>query len=286
MENPKLLIEEIMAWSQRDPRVTAVVLTGSRGRGERVDRFSDLDVELIGPRPQELAADDSWINNLGQPMVVLPFDEEHLTTRLVVLPEGRKIDFGLWPEARIRRMIEHGLDELYDRGYAVLLDKTGLTVGLPEAAGTPQRSSPPTQPQFTRLESEFWFEATQVAVYLARRDLWVVKFRENTMHSCLLTMLEWRTQFDEPNPRFTWHIGHHMNEWLSPDDYARAGEVFTRFDIRDTIRGLTSAMELFERATASAASNLSLTHRPELARSARKHVLGQTAELSPPGNSI
>lgn len=279
MENPELVIEEILAWSQHDPRVTAVVLTGSRGRAERVDRFSDIDVELIGPRPRELAVDDSWISNLGQPMVVLPFDEEHLTTRLVVLPQGRKIDFSLWPEARIERMIEHGLDDLYDRGYAVLLDKTGLAVGLPEATGTPHKSSPPAQPQFTRLESEFWFEATQVAVYLARRDLWVVKFRETTMHNCLLTMLEWQTQFDDFNPRFTWHIGHHMDEWLSPADYAKAGEVFRRFDVRDTIRGVTSAMELFERATASAASNLSLIHRPELARSAREHVLSLVAEL-------
>jgi aminoglycoside 6-adenylyltransferase len=279
VEDSDELIERILRWSKSDPRVTAVILTGSRGRAERVDRFSDLDVELIGPRWQELAADDGWISNVGQPMVILPIDEEDLTTRLVVLPHGRKIDFSLWPEARIRRMVEHGLDDLYDRGYSVLLDKAELTKGLPEATGTPQVPPRPDQSEFTRLESEFWFEATQVAVYLARRDLWVVKFRENTMHNCLLTMLQWQAQFDGSEPRFTWHIGHHMDEWLSPSDYAAAGEVFTLFDVRDTIRGVTSAMDLFERATAAAANSLSLTYRPELAATARRHVLGVFAAL-------
>lgn len=279
MENADEVIERVVGWAKKDPRVTAVILTGSRGRAERVDRFSDLDVELIGPRPQDLAADDGWISHVAQPMVMLPFDEHDLTTRLVVLPQGRKIDFSLSPEARIMHMVERGLDDLYNRGYRVLLDKTGLTERLPDATRIPEVSPRPEQGEFTRLESEFWFEATQVAVYLARRDLWVVKFRENTMHECLLTMLEWKAQFDSPDPRFTWHIGHHMSEWLSPSDYAAAGEVFTRFDVKDTIRGVTSAMHLFERITAAVASSLGLVHRPELAEAARRHVAGAFASV-------
>lgn len=133
--------------------------------------------------------------------------------------------------------------------------------------------NPPSQSQFTRLESEFWFEATQVPVYLLRRDLWVVKFRENTMHNCLLTMLEWQVQGESSGSRFTWHIGHHMDEWLSADDYAAAGKVFSRFDVADTIRALAAAMDLFENATAAAASHLSLAYRPELPKAARAHVL-------------
>lgn len=279
MEHADEVIESIVGWAKQDHRVTAVILTGSRGRAERVDRFSDIDVELIGPQPQHLASDDGWISHVGQPMVMLPFDEHDLTTRLVVLPRGRKVDFSLWPETRLKDMVEHGLDDLYDRGYTVLVDKTGLSEGLPDATRIPQVSPRPDQAEFARLESEFWFEATQVAVYLARRDLWVVKHRENTMHNCLLTMLEWSAQFDKSDPRFTWHIGHHMDEWLSPFDYTAAGDVFTRFDVEDTIRGVTSAMDLFERTTAAAASSLTLVHRPELAQTVRLHVAGVFASL-------
>ncbi|MBA8805443.1 aminoglycoside 6-adenylyltransferase [Nocardioides ginsengisegetis] len=279
MEDPDELIETILDWAQGDSRVSAVVLTGSRARADRVDRWSDLDVELIGPEPRELARQDEWLKCVGQAMVILPFDLEDLVTRLVVLPRGRKIDFSLWPEVRITTMVESGLNDLYNRGYQVLLDKTALTTGLPAATGIPTVPPRPEQAEFTRLESEFWFEATQVAVYLARADLWVVKFRENTMHSCLLTMLGWQAQFDRRNPRFTWHIGHHMDEWLSASDYDAAGAVFTHFDPQDTIRGISAAMDLFESATAAAASELFLEHRPELAQDARTHVLATLAPL-------
>jgi aminoglycoside 6-adenylyltransferase len=273
VEDVEQVTDCILEWAGGDSRIAAVVLTGSRGRGQRVDRFSDLDVELIGPRPRDLAADDDWIACVGQAMVVLPFDLDDLTSRLVVLPKGRKVDFTLWPEDRIARMVESGLTDLYERGYTVLMDKTGLTSALPRPSGRLPIPAMPTQREFSRLESEFWFEATQVAVYLIRADLWVVKFRENTMHQCLLRMLEWRVQSDPAQRRFTWHIGHHMDEWLAAADYAMAGQVFTHFDAPDTIRGITAAMNLFERATASAAANLSFIHRPELAAAARSHVL-------------
>lgn len=45
MEDADRLIAQIVEWGKRDPRVTAVVLTGSRGRNERVDQFSDIDGE-------------------------------------------------------------------------------------------------------------------------------------------------------------------------------------------------------------------------------------------------
>lgn len=273
VENPDVLTDQLLAWCAQDDRVSAVILTGSRARHERVDRFSDLDVELISPCPERLADDESWIAGVGDPMVVLPFDLDHLTTRLVVYAGGRKIDFGIWPEDRIQQMIDGGLDELYDRGYRVLLDKGSLTTDLP----APKLAAPvpplPDQAEFARLESEFWFEATQVAVYLVRQDLWVVKFRENTMHQCLLTMLEWQAQSDPSGPRFTWHLGHHIDEWLSKEDYEAAGAVFTHFDGADTIRGIQAAMDLFEQATTAAAGNMALRHRPELARGARRHAL-------------
>jgi hypothetical protein len=64
-----------------------------------------------------------------------------------------------------------------------------------------------------------------------------------------------------------------MDEWLSPSAYAAAGEVFTRFDIKDTVRGVSAAMDLFERTSAAAADALALAHRPGLAETARRHVL-------------
>jgi len=157
VEDPDAILKKILAWAMSDDRIAAVVVTGSRGRGDRVDEYSDLDVELISPCPLDLASADQWIEHVGQPLVVLPFDQPDLTTRLVVLPGGRKVDFSIWPETRISEMGESGLNELYDRGYTVLLDKAGITERLPAASIVARPPDPPDQHTFRRLESEFWF---------------------------------------------------------------------------------------------------------------------------------
>jgi aminoglycoside 6-adenylyltransferase len=127
-----------------------------------------------------LADDDSWIQQLGKVMVTLPLANDSRgdrgwPSRLVVFDQGRKVDFTLASWQRIDDMNRDGLDELYDRGYVVHLDKTERLSQLPAPSGASQPKRPPTQTEFTSVESEYWFEATQVAVYLARRDLWVVK---------------------------------------------------------------------------------------------------------------
>lgn len=277
MEDPDALLRSILSWAERDDRVDCVVQTGSRARGRRVDAFSDLDIELVGPRPVDLARDSSWIDCLGEVLVTLALENDEpgglgWPTRLVVFAQGRKVDFMLagWP--RIEEMARHGLDDLYEHGYVVHLDKTGRTARLPKPRLDPPTPRLPSQSEFSGVESEFWFEATQVAVYVARRELWVVKFREHTMRQCLLRMLEWLTQSDPVAPSYTWHIGHHIDEWLPEREFEALQQVFTHFDVGDTLRGLNASMELFEDVSARVASRLSLSARADLPCRVRQHV--------------
>jgi aminoglycoside 6-adenylyltransferase len=277
MEDPNTLLRSILSWAQGDDRVEAVVQTGSRARGRRVDDFSDLDIELLGPRPFDLARDPSWIRSFGEPMVTLALDNDEPAglgwpTRLVVFAQGRKVDFMLAGPRRIEDMLLHGLDDVYEHGYVVHLDKTGRTSRLPEPRMEPPTPRLPSQAEFSGVESEFWFEATQVAVYLARRDLWVVKFREHTMHQCLLRMLEWLVESDPVAPGYTWHIGHHMDEWLPEREFEGVQQVFTRSDVGDTLRGLSASMGLFADVSARVAGRLNLSVRSDLPDRVREHL--------------
>ena len=280
MEDPDELLSTILDWAETDSRVDAVIQTGSRARRQRVDALSDLDIELIGAHPFALADDDSWIQPLGKVMVTMSLandapGDHGWPTRLVVFDQGRKVDFTLASWQRIDDMIRDGLDELYDRGYVVHLDKTERLSQLPAPSVTPQPRQPPTQTEFTSVESEYWFEATQVAVYLARRDLWVVKFRENTMHSCLLKMLEW---FVQATGTHTWHIGHHLSEWLPEREFLLAQRVFTHFDVDDTVRGLNASITLFEAVSQQAATSFGLEVRADLPSRVRDHVSRLTGQ--------
>ncbi|MBM7460966.1 hypothetical protein JOE26_003641 [Rhodococcus coprophilus] len=56
-----------------------MIQTGSRARNQRVDRLSDLDIELIGPAVSSLAGDDSWAAPLGDQLVSIHLanEEDH-----------------------------------------------------------------------------------------------------------------------------------------------------------------------------------------------------------------
>lgn len=271
-----MLLSSILGWARTDDRVDVVVQTGSRARNRRVDALSDLDIELIGPQPDDLAGDGSWIAALGDVMVTLALandgpGQSGWPSRLVVFGQGRKVDFTLAGPRRLEEMVAAGLDELYDAGYLVHLDKSGATADLPHATLEPPRRTPPTQAEFSAIETEFWFEATQVAIYLARGDLWVVKLREHTMHQDLLRMLEWLVQTDPVHPAYTWHIGHHLAEWLPTREYEMAQAVFARYDPEDTRRALDSSMSLFADVSARVAERLGLAVRTDLPDRVRAH---------------
>ncbi|MBD3231473.1 hypothetical protein GF322_02305 [Candidatus Dependentiae bacterium] len=48
-----------------------------------------------------------------------------------------------------------------------------------------------TMKEFYECIDDFWFEVYHVAIYLARQDLWLAKFRDNDIKRFLLKMIEW-----------------------------------------------------------------------------------------------
>ncbi|WP_454197534.1 aminoglycoside 6-adenylyltransferase [Nocardia sp. Marseille-Q1738] len=243
MEDADLVVDKIIGFAAAHPGISAVIQTGSRARGSRVDAFSDLDIELIGPGTAQLVGADDWLRAIGPVLVNIHLDndEPHWPTCLVVLAEGRKVDFTLAAPARIEDMIADGLDELYERGYRVLLDKSGTTAALPPATGG-HPVHRPTAAEIDTTQREFWFEATQIPIYVARGDLWHALLRVTEMRDLLLTMAEWHTTARSQGRIDHWHDGHHLDEWLDPrfrDDPAAFFPGYTGTEILAALRAMT-----------------------------------------------
>ncbi|RZQ63138.1 aminoglycoside 6-adenylyltransferase [Amycolatopsis suaedae] len=278
MEDPEQLLADILDWAKTDDRIVAVVQTGSRARRDgRVDAYSDLDIELIGPGWRELAADREWSDRFGTELVSVSTDPEpepeddDWASRLVVYAGGRKVDFTLAGPERLSRLAE-GLDDLYQRGYVVHLDKAGVTAGLAAPTGAAPVPARPTREEFDEALDEFWFEATQIPVYLARGDLWVVKFRDNTMKEFLLRMLQWYAATGPSGPPDVWHIGHHMDEWLPTELYDRVRASFGHFDAADSLRALRVTTALFRDVSAEVAARCGFPPRADLPDKVAAHI--------------
>ncbi|MBF6338619.1 aminoglycoside 6-adenylyltransferase [Nocardia abscessus] len=276
MEDADLVVDRIIEFAVAHPGISAVIQTGSRARGTRVDEFSDLDIELIGPGTGEFVGADDWLRAIGPVLVNIHLDndEPHWPTCLVVLAEGRKVDFTLAGPGRLDDLIADGLDELYQRGYRVLLDKDGSTTALPPATGshTPAR---PTAAEIEATQREFWFEATQIPVYVARGDLWPAMLRLAELRESLLTMAEWHTTARSGGRIDHWHNGHHLHEWLDLRFRDAPPDFFPRYTGREI---LTAVHALAHTFSALAADVCRETNCPEL--DLRDRVLADAERIS------
>jgi aminoglycoside 6-adenylyltransferase len=265
LEDPDELLARILAFADRTTGIDAVVQTGSRARRHRVDAFSDLDIELIGPGSAALVGRDDWPEQIAPTLVSLHLANEQddapdWPTCLVVFAGGRKVDFMLAGPERLDQMARDGLDEYYRRGYLVHRDRTGATAALPPSNPVVPAWVPPTAEAFQTTQREFWFEATQVPVYLARGDLWPAMLRLHAMRTLLLTMLEWRTHALLGEQVDTWHNGHHIDEWLDPSLAERLGELFATRDPEDGARALRACVSLYADVARDVATALALPH--------------------------
>src|SRR5438105_6889935 len=88
------LLDRIIEWTDQQPDIVALVMTGSRARPEGGDELSDYDLEIFTSNPHALIKSDDWFRTLGKVWVHLPTESDRgFSTRLVVYEGGEKFDF-------------------------------------------------------------------------------------------------------------------------------------------------------------------------------------------------
>ncbi|MGD9480353.1 aminoglycoside 6-adenylyltransferase [Shinella sp. G-2] len=269
------ILSAIQAFAERSPLVDALVLTGSLARMDgSADALSDIDVEFVSSDPAALGREDGWLREIGPLVTVLrlePDGDQDWATRLAIYEDGTKVDFTLAGRERIAAMRRDGeLDALYERGYRVLLDKPGLTAGLPAAGGGFPAVELPSAEAYRAAVEEFWFEAVHIPKYLARGELWLVKERDGTMKSLLLAMMEWHAAATAAAPVDTWHIGTRLRQWVDPRTWDDLQETFGRFDRDDTERAFVATTALYGRLARTVAQKLGYTYPADVEKAIRR----------------
>ncbi len=246
--NAQDLLDDLIAWANDQPDIVALIITGSRAhRDDMVDEWSDYDLEIFTSDPTKYTSSAEWMREIRKVWVYLALTSSRgCPTRLVIFERGQKVDFSILPIAALEEMIgAPKLNDLYQRGYRVLLDKRGLASRLPAPSYSPPTRAQPTEAEFVAAIEEFWFEASHIPKYLEREDLWVVKFRDWTMKELLLKMLEWHAVATNGERHDVWHIGMRMKEWIRTDVWERVHQVFGRFDAFDSWQTLFATVSLF-----------------------------------------
>ncbi|HEY7781428.1 MAG TPA: aminoglycoside 6-adenylyltransferase [Ktedonobacterales bacterium] len=266
------VLARLTRWGEAHPLVRAMVLESSRiVAGAPLDRFSDYDVLLVVSDVRPFVEDDAWLGDFGPPLV--RFRDAMETwgiptyTRLVLYRDRTKIDYSIWPVNLARLVVERREPpDLLDWGYRVLLDKDGLTVGLPPPTRTAHIPARPTEREYFALIEEFWWESIYVAKNLWRDELVHARYSLDVVmrHELLVRMLEWRVEIDrgwswKPGP-----VGRGLKATLPQALWSELAATFVGPGLEENWEALFRMTALFRRAAAEVGNALGYAYPGDL----------------------
>lgn len=270
------ILTRIIEWAEREKRIRALILVGSRAGKESVDEFADFDVGVFAETYLPYTQDDQWLFDLWKIWVYVPekFDrkDEIVPTRLVIFEGGIKVDFAFYGLHVLDELADGNGEEL-NAGFKVLLDKDRKTKRFKPASFAKLKHAKPTETEFAGRVNEFWFETYYAAKYLKRDELWLAKVIDGNLKKFLLEMIEWNEQSKHDWDYETYYSGKAMKSWASADTWESLHRTFARFDGDDGWNSLIATMNLFRRLATEAAQMFKFPYPQEVDRNMTDFVL-------------
>jgi len=246
------ILEAIVGFAESQEAIRTVILTSSRAGAGEIDEFSDYDIMVVTDHADTYLGTDAWIETIRPVWVFIKEQFTHgddvIPTRLVIYQDGIKVDFSFWKVSILRNFVMQGFADTDDlnRGYRVLMDKDGLAAQLPPPAIKAFKVSKPVREEFLSTIHEFWFEIAEIAKYLARKDLFPAKQRENgVVKALLLRMIIWNVQAKNNWTANTHTDGRRMRSWVDRETMNSLAETYSGFGFEESRKSTAAAIELF-----------------------------------------
>lgn len=253
----------VIDWAQANPAVRVMILVGSQARRTHpADEWSDLDLELYVTGVKAVADDTSWLGQLGEVWVRLPYTrDDSVPEWLIVLDGAVKLDLSFHPLDHLSQLIDADpLHDVFNRGYEVLVDKDGRAGAFKPPLYHPSPQVPPSQDEFELTVSFFWYGVIYIAKQIRRGQVWLAWYRDTTLKGQLLDMVEWHARAVHGPAHDTWHDGKFMHEWVDPAVWSDLAACFAHFDPAEQGAALRATMALFRRLAQETAARLGLSY--------------------------
>ena len=278
-EYQQRILSCIVKWAEPQEAIRAVVQTSSRTNPNApVDAFSDFDIILFLTDIHPFYHHQEWLEDFGRVLAIYA-DPIHpdprygleLTAWITQYEDGLKIDWSLFPVAMLPRIQAAArrtghLDPDMDNGYEVLLDKDGLTEGLPAPTYSGYIPSPPTQAEYQKVIMEFFHEATYAVKHFWRGDLLPAKYNFDyaMKHQNLRKMLDWRMEIDHGWAVKTGAYGKGLKKKLDPRTWAELEATYAGAGMEENWLAFYRTITLFRRVAKEVADSLGFQYPTDL----------------------
>lgn len=275
--------QRLIEWAEAQSPVRAMLMTSTRAiLHAPVDALSDYDVVLAMRDIHPFYEHRRWLEDFGRVLVsywdpIHPNPDYGLeqTGNVIQYEDGLKIDFTLWSVDLLQRIAQSStLPAELDAGYVTLLDKDGLTHGLPPPSYQAYRATLPPAEAFLTFVEEFFSDAPYVAKCLWREELMPAKWclDYDMKHIYLQRLLEWRVTLDHGSTVKIGALGKGLKRYLPPALWAELEACYAGAGVAENWNALFQTLALFRQVATDVAARLDYAYPHDLDRRVTAYV--------------
>lgn len=275
MRSEKEMMELILRVAEKDERVRAVGMNGSRTNSNvPEDTFRDYDIVYLVSDLQSFLINPDWVNVFGkriimqtpEDMAMFPPELGGRFTYLMLFEDGNRIDLMLIPiEEKDIYCSEDGLT-------VILLEKDGNMPKLSEPTDKDYWVKKPSAEFFADCCNEFWWVSTYVAKGLWRQEILYAYDHLNSVREMLLTMLEWKVGIET---NFSLSVGKnskYLERYVNKDIWKRLMKTYPSEDYEQVWNSLFETIDLFEQIAIEVADILEYQYPFEDANKVKQYL--------------
>lgn len=256
MRSVEEMLSLIVSVAEKDERIRAVILSGSRTDANcPKDIYQDFDIVYLVTDTSPYWDNDGWINeNFGKPLLMqkpesmslIPPDGDGKFAYLMIFPDGNRIDLTVTKD--------FGFPD--GEPMEILLDKDGV---IPDVKIDPAYwyVKKPSQKEFSDCANEFHWCMNNVAKGIARDE---VPYAMDMLNTCvrdmLVRMLSWYIGAERDFGVSVGKLGKYFKRYLPCDVYERYISTYAAADADSMWSAAYGMVSLFGDAARRTASSL------------------------------
>lgn len=223
MRTEKQMLELLLGIAQRDDRILAVYMNGSRANPNvPKDIFQDYDIVYVVTENKPFIEDKSWIEQFGPRLYMQQPDEMDQSMGkpvdfaacygwLIQFEDGNRLDLHIEPPEKTKI--------LEDKLCKILLDKKGILPPMPPSTDKDYHVKRPSPAQYEACVNEFWWCLNNVAKGLWREEIPYVQDMLALIRRELVKMLSWLAGCKTDFSVSVGKSGKYLYRWLSKGDW-------------------------------------------------------------------
>lgn len=269
MRNEQEMYELLLGFAQKEPRIRAVYMNGSRTNpNAKRDIFQDFDIVYVVTDVASFVRDKSWLTVFGEIAVMqepdataLPYEKtkpEDGYAYLMQFEDGNRIDLTLQSISAAKNKYRE------DSLTRPLLDKDGLLPEIPEATDKDYRISKPNAAQYASCCNEFWWVSPYIAKGLWRKEiLFALDHLDKCVRPMLQMMLTWQAGILTDFSVSAGKCGKYLDRFLPEETWTRLLKTYPTADPDSVWKALFEAGSLFRETAMEVGHALHFTYNEE-----------------------